>query len=285
MIKNGTKKTLAPTMKQGAMEMDSDILRFLCDPVTHDDLEYHHEPGVHGRLEELLVNPKTGQCFPVRDGIPIFQGGEASGSNKRYQTLYDRIAPAYDFSTWLYSRWKGMSVETRLRTYLDELEVTDSSSVLEVSVGTGRNLQFLPRQARFFGLDISWGMLKQCQRNTAKWKLDTTLFMGTAEMLPFKDEVFDVVFHFGGINFFNDKASAIREMIRVAKPGTKFVIGDENEALAKKYEKNPVTGAFYGDRKKAISAPVQLLPSEMQDVQVKDIVGGDLYCLTFRKPR
>jgi ubiquinone/menaquinone biosynthesis C-methylase UbiE len=109
--------------------------------------------------------------------------------------------------------------------------------------------------------------------------------MGTAELLPFRDGVFDVVFHFGGINFFNDKGAAIREMIRVAKPGTKSVIGDENETLAQKYEKLAVTGEFYGGRKEAIFAPVDLLPPEMQDVRVRDIAGGDLYCLSFRKPR
>jgi ubiquinone/menaquinone biosynthesis C-methylase UbiE len=76
--------------------------------------------------------------------------------------------------------------------------------------------------------------LKQCQRKTAKWGLNARLFMGAGARLPFKDESFDVVFHFGGINFFNDKAAAIREMARVAKFGTKFVIGDENEALAKR---------------------------------------------------
>jgi len=73
--------------------------------------------------------------------------------------------------------------------------------------------------------------------------------------------------------------------IRVAKPGTKFVIGDENEALAKKYEKLPVTRGFYGNRKQAISAPVNLLPPDMQGVKVKEIAGGDMYCISFRKPR
>jgi ubiquinone/menaquinone biosynthesis C-methylase UbiE len=166
----------------------------------------------------------------------------------------------------------------------DLLGMETWGKVLEVSVGTGRNLRFLPRTAPFFGLDISWGMLKRCRRNAAKWKLDLTLFMGMAEQLPFKDEAFDVVFHFGGINFFNDRAAAIREMIRVAKPGTKFVIGDENEELAKKYEHLPVTGGFLRDRKQAITAPVDLLPAGLQDVRVKDIADGDLYCLTFRKP-
>jgi hypothetical protein len=73
-------------------------------------------------------------------------------------------------------------------------------------------------------------------------------------------------------------------MIRVAKPGTKFVIGDENEELAQKYERLPVTGGFYGNRKESISAPIDLLPPNMQDVHVKNIADGDLYGLTFRKP-
>ena len=265
--------------------MKTDVLSLICDPETRDALEIKTEYDGSGRPREFLVNPKTGRRYFIREGIPVFLlESEISGSNRKYQTMYDRMARFYDFSTWIYSRWKGMSVEARLREYLDELEVAAGSLVLEISVGTGRNLRVLPRGAEFFGLDISWGMLKQCRRNGAKWKLDVSLFVGAAERLPFKDEAFDVVFHFGGINFFNDKAAAIREMVRVAKPGTKFVIGDENEALAKKYEKLPVTGGFYGHRSAAISAPVDLLPPGMQDVRVKDIAGGDLYCLTFRKP-
>jgi ubiquinone/menaquinone biosynthesis C-methylase UbiE len=96
---------------------------------------------------------------------------------------------------------------------------------------------------------------------------------------------FTSCFILGGINFFTDKAAVIREMIRVAKPGNKFVIGDENEALAQKYEELPVTSRFYGNRKTAISAPVDLLPREMHDVRVKNIAGGDMYCLSFTKSR
>jgi ubiquinone/menaquinone biosynthesis C-methylase UbiE len=266
--------------------METGVLTLLCDPATREPLELVGEPARGRRCEQFLMNHNSGQRFPIRDGIPIFiRDTDVSGSNRRYQALYDRFAPFYDFSTWLYSRWKGMSVEARLREYLDVLEITPGSLVLEVSVGTGRNLQFLAPDAHLFGLDISWGMLKRCQRNVARWRLDVALFMATAERLPFRDEVFDTVFHFGGINFFNDKAAAIQEMIRVAKPGTKFVVGDENEALAKKYEELPVAGQFYGQRNHAISAPVGLLPPEMEDVQLKDIAGGDLYCLTFRKPR
>jgi ubiquinone/menaquinone biosynthesis C-methylase UbiE len=256
--------------------MNENFVEKICDPETHDPLILNGNE---------LTNPHTGRQYSIQNGIPDFLNHqEVTGSDLRYQSMYDRFAPFYDFSTWAYSTWKGMGVESRLREYLDELEIEADDDILEVSVGTGRNLQFLPHTAHFYGLDISSGMIKKCQRNAAKWGLDVSLCLGTAEKLPFRDEAFDVVFHFGGINFFNDRAAAIREMIRVARPGTKFIIGDENEKLAERYQNVPVTGGFYGNRERVISAPVDLLPEGMEDIHVKDICGGDLYCLSFRKP-
>jgi ubiquinone/menaquinone biosynthesis C-methylase UbiE len=168
--------------------------------------------------------------------------------------------------------------------YLKEMEIESGDRVLEVSVGTGANLQFLPRTAHYFGLDISWGMLRQCQRHVKRWQVETDLFQGAAEHLPFRDAAFDAVLHMGGINFFNDIAQALREMIRVAKPGTKFVIVDETEEVARKYEKSAVAGAFYANRPRTIAAPAALVPPEMQEVKVREMWGGELYCLTFRKP-
>ena len=96
-------------------------------------LEIKTESDAHDHPQEFFVNPKTGQHFLIRDGIPIFlKEGEVSGSNKKYQTLYDRFAPFYDFSAGMFSRWKGMSVETRLREYLDVLEIAAERLVLSV---------------------------------------------------------------------------------------------------------------------------------------------------------
>jgi hypothetical protein len=73
-------------------------------------------------------------------------------------------------------------------------------------------------------------------------------------------------------------------MVRVTRPGTKFVVVDETEDVARRYEKTTVAGAFYSNRPEAISAPVELLPPGMLEIGVKTVGGGDLYCLTFRKP-
>lgn len=266
--------------------MKPSFLARMCDPRTHEALELRTEPVAGRPGQPCLLNPRTGQRFPIRDGIPVFlREEEVTGSNRRYQALYDRIAPFYDLLTSLGARFRGMTVETRLREYLDELEVGPRSLVLEVSVGTGRNLQFLPRSAEYVGLDISWGMLKRCWRNAARWGLDVNLCQGEAEQLPFQDNSFDVVFSFGGINFFNDKAAALREMIRVARPGTRLVVGDETETASRGYQKVPLAGRFYSSRQEGISATAELLPPGMEEVRTKLIAGGELYYLCFRTPR
>jgi ubiquinone/menaquinone biosynthesis C-methylase UbiE len=89
----------------------------------------------------------------------------------------------------------------------------------------------------------------------------------------------------GGINFFNDKAGAIREMIRVARPGTKLVIVDETEKVVKEqYERTPFVGRYFKQRTQPVVDPSLLVPSDMRERSCKSILNGRAYCLTFRKP-
>ena len=80
------------------------------------------------------------------------------------------------------------------------------------------------------------------------------LFEGEAEHLPFRSESFDCVFHVGGINFFNDKGRALRELVRVAKPGVKIVVVDETEKVVKgMYEKMPGTAGYFGEKERGMT--------------------------------
>ena len=45
--------------------------------------------------------------------------------------------------------------------------------------------------------------------------------------MPFHDHKFDAVLSIGGFNHFNDPEGALREMVRVAKPGARIVVSDE----------------------------------------------------------
>ncbi len=39
---------------------------------------------------------------------------------------------------------------------------------------------------------------------------------------------FDALFHFGGVNLFSDPGQALREFVRVVRPGGRIVWGDEH---------------------------------------------------------
>jgi ubiquinone/menaquinone biosynthesis C-methylase UbiE len=114
------------------------------------------------------------------------------------------------------------------------------------------------------------------------------LFLGTAEALPFETGTFDSVLHIGGINFFSGKKQAIDEMIRVARPGTRIVIADESEKIARNLYR--LSSLFRRHRGEEIdlAVPVHLVPDTMEDIRVNGIWkshGEDHgYCLEFRKP-
>ena len=265
--------------------MKPETVSLLCRPGTHEPLRLASVLGPDGSAQEVLVGVHSGERFRIRDGIPLLlDESQVSGFNQRYQGLYNRIAGLYDAGIRLFAYVAGGGEEHFRGEYLRELEVQDSDRVLEVSIGTGANLHYLPVKASCLGLDLSWGMLKRCQRNLKRWHLEAELILGNAEELPLRDESFDAVFHVGGINAFNDRAKAIREMIRVARAETKIVIVDETAQLIESLAWVPGVRRLLREHGERFSAPVGLVPEGMRDVRVTELAKGNMYCLTFRKP-
>jgi ubiquinone/menaquinone biosynthesis C-methylase UbiE/uncharacterized protein YbaR (Trm112 family) len=265
--------------------MKPETVSLLCRPGTHEPLSLASVPGSDGSAQEVLVGVHSGEKFSVRDGIPLLlDESKVSGFNQRYQGVYNRIAGLYDGSIKLFAYLAGGGEEHFRGEFLQELEVQDGDRVAEVSIGTGANLHYLPVKAACFGVDISWGMLKRCQRNLKRWQLDAELILGNAEELPLRDESFDSVFHVGGINAFNDPAKAICEMTRVARAGTKIMIVDETAKLMESLAWMPGVRKWLQEHGERFSAPVELVPEGMRDVQVREFAKGNMYCLTFRKP-
>ena len=265
--------------------LSAETVSILRHPKTQEPLRYETIVTNDGRFQEWLVAAESGDRFPIEDGFPVFlQPEDIVGLNKKYRTFYQWSAPLYDFFVRLYSFFWGGSEALWRQKFLRELEIKPGDRVLEVSVGTGGNLRLLPETAEYFGLDLTKGMLRQCRRNLRRWQRSATLFNGNAERLPFESQSFDVVFHVGGINFFNDQEAAIREMIRVAKPGSKILIVDETDKGVRQHEKMPGLSLLIGSERQAAKAPVALVPSEMLDIDVTTVSDGAFYCLTFRTP-
>ena len=257
-----------------------EIVAALQSPYTGNPLRVVREDN-----REALVS-SSGERFPIRHGIPVFlQPEDLTGSNRKYNHLYETIGGFYDDSQRVWSALSGMDRDAYVMSYLGLLEIKPGDSVLETSVGTGLNFKYLPRDIQRSGLDLSVEMLVNCQANLRRWEMDADLFLGNAESLPFTDSSFDVVFHTGGINFFSDRAKAIREMIRVAKPGSLMLIADETEEHVKSaYEQFPITSRYFKHRKEAVTAPIDLVPAGMREIRVESIWNGRFYALTFRKP-
>lgn len=202
----------------------------------------------------------------------------------RYRGFYNRVAGLYDGSISLVARLASGREEQFRGEYLRELELREGDRLLEVSIGTGANLHYLPAKASCYGLDLSWGMLQRCQKNLERWQIEAELILGNAEDLPLLDETFDAVLHVGGINAFSDRARAICEMIRVARAGTKIVIVDETAKLMNSLAWIPGAKKWMQEYADRFSAPVDLIPGGMIDIHARDFAKGNLYCLTFRKP-
>jgi ubiquinone/menaquinone biosynthesis C-methylase UbiE len=246
--------------------MESEVLSLLCDPDTRYEFELEGS---------TLRNTATGRVYPIRDDIPLFVS-TLTGLNLKHQSLYDRIAPGYDLAETL-SRLIKRKPNFR-REIIAELEIEPEARVLEVGAGTGANLRLLPENIDFYGIDLSWGMLRKFRKNLRKWNRSAHLFQGEAARLPFRADVFDCVFHMVGIRFFSDPGRAIREMIWVAKPGTRIVIADEIEKVVQQNEQKKALVS------EAVRSPIDLVPKEMQEIESREIADGKLYCLTFRKP-
>jgi uncharacterized protein YbaR (Trm112 family) len=175
-------------------------LALLQSPYTGEPLHMVGEQG-----GEALVSP-SGERFPIRDGIPNFlKAEEITGSNRKYNHLYETIGGFYDDTQRVIYALRGVEQDAHFLSYLPLLEIKAGDLVLETSVGTGLNFKYLPRGIKLFGLDLSPEMLTSCHANLRRWQLEADLLLGNAESLPFADCSFDVVFHVGGINFFNDR--------------------------------------------------------------------------------
>jgi ubiquinone/menaquinone biosynthesis C-methylase UbiE/uncharacterized protein YbaR (Trm112 family) len=265
--------------------MKPESVSILRCPRSHEPLRLVSEPGPDGSPQQALVSVPSGERYAVHDGIPVLLDQDAvSGFNLQYQGCYNKVARFYDPALRLLAYLVG-GREQRFRSeYLQELGVQAGQQVLEVSVGTGANLRYLPAGATYFGLDISWGMLARCRQNLKKWQLEAELFLGNAEELPFCDESFDVVYHVGGINAFNDRGQALAEMVRVARSGSRLLVVDESAKLMEALSWAPSVKRMLQQGGDKFQAPIELLPAGMVDVQAVPILRGWLYCMTFRKP-
>ena len=132
-------------------------------------------------------------------------------SGDRLRAKWDRYAPRYDRDMGSFER---MLLGDGRRWVCAQA----GGDVLEVAVGTGRNLPFYPAGVRLTGVDFSPAMLAQARARAAGSGREIDLRVSDAQALPFDDASFDTVVCTLGLCGFPDHRRALAEMHRVLRP-------------------------------------------------------------------
>jgi len=137
------------------------------------------------------------------------------------------VAWLYDLSARQYDRIKGFNDDEEdwyvglplWRT----IQSVRRPLVLDVATGTARLPLALLRRFQFNGhiiaLDLSRRMLHVAREKLAPHGDRVTLMRQDAMQLPFPDKIFDVVTCLEALEFLPSPARALREMVRVLRPG------------------------------------------------------------------
>jgi ubiquinone/menaquinone biosynthesis C-methylase UbiE len=130
---------------------------------------------------------------------------------------YDRSAGSYDrIISWAEKALFGDGREwvcSRAR-----------GEVLEVAVGTGRNLPFYPKGVRLTGIELSPKMLDIAHRRARELGREVDLRVGDAQDLSFPDASFDTVVATLALCTIPDDRRAVAEASRVLRPGGRLLL-------------------------------------------------------------
>jgi ubiquinone/menaquinone biosynthesis C-methylase UbiE len=186
-------------------------------------------PNCRGRLQcdaagTALVCPHCTARYSVDNGILVLKNKTAD-NNQVAQEFYDSaLWPKFRF--WEKFTWFCNGGERRARNkVLRHLPTAPALDLLDVAIGDGVYVDWLPREWRIAGVDISRSQLDVCRSRTTGRPV--WLAQAEAEDLPFDNASFDAILSIGAFNYFNDPERALREMLRVARPGAPVVISDE----------------------------------------------------------
>ncbi|HLD29247.1 MAG TPA: methyltransferase domain-containing protein [bacterium] len=136
--------------------------------------------------------------------------------------IFDSMSAGYDslrrmeFGTEA-SRQVLKKYEEALGTKLPEIE-----NLLVLGCGSGYLLLHLARMnkaKKYFGMDISSGMVKACGQNAASLGKRVFLSAADGEMLPFRDGTFDAVIGHAVLHHIPDVQQTLKEVYRTLKPG------------------------------------------------------------------
>lgn len=131
---------------------------------------------------------------------------------------YDRIARFYDLIDLPMDVFGGVARRRR------RLLARAHGAVLEVGVGTGRNLDVYPPDTDVTGIDVSAKMLARARRRADHLGGPLRFEQADVRRLPFADATFDTVVATCVFCSVADPVAGLREAARVVRPGGQVLL-------------------------------------------------------------
>ncbi len=212
---------------------------------------------------------------------------QTGSKKKQVSTMFDNIAPWYDFLNHFLSLGIDISWRKKAISSLRELQ---PKKILDVATGTAdlaieATKQLSPEKV--IGIDIANEMLEvgrqKLKRKALSDKIE--LLLGDSENIGFPDNTFDAVTVAFGVRNFENLEKGLQEMLRVMRPGAKVAILEFSKPtlfpfkqLYNFYFKNflPVIGRLTSKDPKAYSylyESVQAFPDGKNFVNVLERLG------------
>ena len=191
-------------------------------------------------LPEALYCPDCTKEYPVVNNIPCMIADDAAEFEEEID-IQDTVADGYEskrysdkYARMYHDWWTDLMIK----------HVTVQGRVLDNGCGVGHILErFSPDQA--VGVDISMNMLRHAAGKSNR------LVLANSQQLPFKSNLFDVVFCRGLLHHLPRPDLAAREIHRVLKPAGEVVFVDPNASLISRLPRWVVRGGkhFSNDHK------------------------------------
>jgi ubiquinone/menaquinone biosynthesis C-methylase UbiE len=170
-------------------------------------------------LEEGQLVCTCGRSYPLRGAVPDFSGA-AIESVEGFQFQWEkRRAGAFESGT-LYGKTADDEADQFYRYLGIRRGDTDGKLVLDAGCGSGRLVLLMAEQGvDIAGVDLTSTVFAIDQEARSRGLDNVTLIRGNLRELPVRSAAFDYIWSGGVIHHTGDTREALRNLIRVLKPG------------------------------------------------------------------